>query len=464
MPFSVCIVGGGLVGALEAIYMAKRGWDVHVYESRGDPRSEVVTEGRSINLAMSHRAITAMEKVGVSEEVMRWVVPMKGRMIHSLDGSTASQPYSIRGECINSVERKRLNEFLLAEAEKHPNVKVYFQHRLSEANLDSGHLVFEGPDKRTVDVNADLIVGADGVYSLVRSNVMKRVRMDFQQTYIDHGYVELHMEPSSDGNWQMDPNHLHIWPKHSYMMIALPNPDKTFTLTLFMPWDNFENLKTEEQVLDFFKREFPDVVPKVGAEQLVKTFFRNPKGSLVHIKCKPYNYKHRAVFIGDAAHAMVPFYGQGMNCGFEDCRVLHEILDKHFGIDSSGKPPSPDELANALSEYSKIRYPDVTTIVDLAMYNYGEMRHLVTDWRYFIRKKVEGWLHLLVPRTVIPLYSMVSFSSIPYSEVMQRWQNQTAWLERTAEVAILGTAVTALTVTLRILNTKVAVSKLLSLQ
>ncbi|KAJ3334443.1 kynurenine 3-monooxygenase, mitochondrial precursor [Gonapodya sp. JEL0774] len=276
MTFTVAIVGGGLVGALEAIYMAKRGWIVHVYESRA---------GRSINLAMSHRAITAMTKVGVSEEVMRWVVPMKGRMIHSPDGRTASQPYSVRGECINSVDRKRLNEFLLSEAEKHANVQLFFNHRLLESNLDAGRLTFEVLDRK-VTVEADLIIGADGAYSAVRATIMKKVRMDFDQTYINHGYVELHMDPSGDGDWQMDPHHLHIWPKHSFMMIALPNPDKTFTLTLFMPWEKFEEVQTEEQVLKFFEEEFPDAVPKIGKNKLIKNYLENPKGSLIHIKAR----------------------------------------------------------------------------------------------------------------------------------------------------------------------------------
>ncbi|KAJ3187701.1 kynurenine 3-monooxygenase, mitochondrial precursor [Gaertneriomyces sp. JEL0708] len=444
-PFSVVIVGGGLVGSLAAVFFAKRGWNVQLYERRSDPRKGQSESGRSINLALSVRGISALTAAGVEEGIVKTLLPMKGRMIHSKNGQgLMSQPYGIFGECINSVDRMMMNQHLLESAEKLPNVELHFEHDLMRCDFDAGEAIFVKTDGTHVKAKGDLIVGADGAYSRTRQQLMRKVRMDYQQSYIDHAYVELTMPPAKDGGFAMAPDHLHIWPRQTFMMIALPNLDKSFTVTLFMPWSKFESIGTPEELLHFFDTMFPDAVPLIGRDQLVELYFQNPKGSLMSVKCKPYHYTHRALIIGDAAHAMVPFYGQGMNCGMEDCLVFEEILTKHLGPALPHSPrPDKQVIAAALAEYTATRNRDVEDMCDLAMYNYVEMRSSVTRRGYLIRKAVEGWLHWLMPQRVIPLYTMVSFTRIPYSDALRRWRRRTWWfdvLEDVAKVLLIGTA------------------------
>ncbi|KAJ3001664.1 UNVERIFIED_CONTAM: hypothetical protein HDU68_006727 [Siphonaria sp. JEL0065] len=293
---------------------------------------------------------------------------MKGRMLHVGGGLTA-QNYGYFGEAINSVDRKLVNQHLLNMAEKNKNVTLKFQYEVLSIDFEKKVLSFKKPDGTVVKTSADLIVGTDGAFSRVRRELQRVTRMNFMQEYIDHAYVELNMPPSASGEYQMDPGHLHIWPRQSFMMIALPNIDKSFTVTLFMPWPNFEAIKTPQDLLTFFEAKFPDSIPLIGKELLVKDFFKNPKGSLMTVKCKPYHYKASCVILGDAAHAMVPFYGQGMNCGFEDCLVLDEILTKHIGPrgSASSVKPTPEQIAKVLEEYSATRNPDAEAICDLAL-------------------------------------------------------------------------------------------------
>ncbi|KAJ3043069.1 kynurenine 3-monooxygenase, mitochondrial precursor [Rhizophlyctis rosea] len=429
-PFTVLIVGGGLVGSLASLYFGRRGWNVEVYEKRLDPRTDPTPSGRSINLALSVRGISALKGVGADELVMKTAIPMKGRMIHTNEGQLASQPYGVFGEHINSIDRKLLNEHLLDSAEKLPNVKLHFEHEMTQCDFDSKTVSFMKIDGTKVTAKADLIIGADGAYSRVRQQMMRKVHMDYSQTYIDHEWVELTIPPRKDGSYAMDPNHLHIWPRQSFMMIALPNIDKSFTVTLFMPRDKFHTIRTETDLIRFFEATFPDAVPLMGLDLLVGEYFKNPKGSLVSIKCAPYHYNDRVVIIGDAAHAMVPFYGQGMNCGFEDVQVLDELITTQLSVASPSGSVAPSSLAiaEALKAYSNTRHKDVVKINDLAMHNYVEMRSDVTKVSYLVRKKVEAVLHRFAPDYVIPLYTMVSFTRIPYSEVMRRWERQTWWL------------------------------------
>ncbi|KAI8919065.1 hypothetical protein DFJ77DRAFT_452922 [Powellomyces hirtus] len=429
--FSVAIVGGGLVGSLAAVYCAKRGWKVDVYEARRDPRLESVDSGRSINLALSVRGISALKKAGVDEKILSNMIPMKGRLIHSMDGKLSSQPYGIFGECINSVDRMMMNKHLLDSAEAYPNVKLHFHHELNQCDFDNQKATFTKKDGSSVTVKADLMIGADGVYSRTRQQLMRKSRINFSQQYIDHAWVELTIPPTAEGEYAMDAHHLHIWPRQTFMMIALPNLDKSFTVTLFMPWSKFDAIKTEQDLLTFFRDTFPDSIPFMGEQLLVANYFKNIKGSLAQIKCRPYHYQDKVIIIGDAAHAMVPFYGQGMNCGMEDCIVLDDMFTKHLGDLSSPASlgPSGPAVAAALEEYSENRNPDAEAMCDLAMYNYVEMRSSVTKPEYLFRKKVEGWLHKIFPKTIIPLYTMVSFSRIPYAEALRRWNRQTAWFD-----------------------------------
>ncbi|KAF7721432.1 hypothetical protein EC973_004698 [Apophysomyces ossiformis] len=454
---SVAIVGAGLVGALNAIYFAQRGWEVALYELRPDmrlPEQKSKQRGKSINLALSARGLSALRATGLDLErtILDAAVPMRARMIHTKEGSQTSQAYSVHGEHINAVDRARLNELLLDAAEKMPNVTVWFEHQLLSVDVEMGALKFlVGSDKHII-YHADLIVGADGAYSKTRSNMMRNIRMDYEQKYIDTAYCELIMPPKQNKDKQpeyaLDPNHLHIWPRHSFMLIALPNPDRSFTCTLFMPFDMFDEINTDKKLMKFFTENFKDAIPLIGEERLKADYFHNPRGSLISIKTSPHHVKDKVVLVGDAAHAMVPFYGQGMNCGFQDTEVLHEILDRHIHrpllVDGSVLG-----LREALDEYSATHVKDAHAICDLAMYNHYEMRSAVTSMRYQARKKIEGLLHLCFPRLIIPLYSMVSFSTLPYSEAIHRWHRQTFWLNVTMGSLIVAATTTATVLGLR---------------
>ncbi|CAG8630533.1 4960_t:CDS:2 [Paraglomus brasilianum] len=434
----VAIVGGGLVGMLAAIYFANRGWQVTVFEFRKDSRQledTALLSNRSINLALSVRGLNALKKpgLGLHEQVLGSVIPMKGRMLHLDKGRLVSHPYGVFGECINSIDRAQLLKLLLDTAEELANVKILFEHQLKYCDFDSGVLVFENHSNGSeVSQTTDLIIGADGAYSTVRSQLMRPVRMNFQQEYIPHAYCELNIPPVTDADgrskFAMDPNHLHIWPRHSFMMIALPNTNKSFTCTLFMPFEEFEAIKTENDLMSFFQKHFPDSIPLMGAQNLKEEYFRNPKGPMMSIKCTPYNYKERAIIIGDAAHCMVPFYGQGMNCGFEDVFLLNDFLDKFNVDDTKDTNEFRESLDRALNAYTERRHTDAAAICDLAMRNYIEMRSDVVKPLYIIRKRIEGALHAIFPKHFIPLYTMVSFSNIRYSEAVYRWKRQGLWL------------------------------------
>jgi kynurenine 3-monooxygenase len=281
--FHVVVLGGGLVGALAAVQFANKGYKVQLFEKRTDIRTQDQSNGRSINLALSRRGIAALENANVADQILSSVIPMKGRCIHLESGSLSTQPYGLQGESINSVDRKKINEILLTAAEA-SNVELNFEWGLEQIDFEK-NIVMVGNGKETRLIkDADLIIGADGVFSRTRQQMMRRVRMDFEQKYIDHGYCELTMPPSDSGDYQLCPNHLHIWPRKTFMMIALPNVDKSFTLTLFMPWDDFNAIKTPTDLLCFFKTHFPDTISMIGEDGLVRDYFKNEKGSLMSIK------------------------------------------------------------------------------------------------------------------------------------------------------------------------------------
>ncbi|KAG2172775.1 hypothetical protein INT43_000122 [Umbelopsis isabellina] len=455
---NVAIVGAGLVGALNAIYFAKRGWKVDLFELRKDmrlPEVKANQRGKSINLALSERGLSALRNSGLDLDqlILEAAVPLRARMVHiGKEGRQMSQAYGKKDQHINAVDRARLNEELLDIADKLDNITIYFEHNLLQTNMDKGELIFTvGSEKKTYQ--SDLIVGADGAYSRTRAQLMRRIRMDYAQEYIDTAYCELTMPPiknaGGEDDFALDPNHLHIWPRHTFMLIALPNPDKTFTCTLFMPFSMFENIDSDSKVMDFFREHFNDSIPLIGEKRLLQEYSSNPRGALISIKCKPYHYKDKAMIIGDAAHAMVPFYGQGMNCGFQDIQVLHETLDKHnvgAELSADGKVSG---LQKALDEYSIERSKDAHAICDLAMYNHYEMQSAVTSPLYLARKRLEGTLHHYFPKTVIPLYTMVSFTTIRYSEAIRRWNHQTWWLNAAAATSVSVVAATAVGLGLR---------------
>jgi len=416
-PKKVAVIGAGLVGSLEACYLAQRGYDVHLYEYRGDIRLMEHVPGRSINLAMSVRGRTAMRAASVEEKIIRdHGIPMHSRMIHNRDGSTSEQPYDKDGQCIYSVGRRFVNEVLLSRAEEFSNMTFHFNHKLLSADLEKGKATFQKIDtKEEVECEADLLIGCDGAYSAMRKQMMKRPMFNYSQHYIEHGYMELCIPATKDGEFAMPANYLHIWPRGTYMMIALPNQDKSWTVTLFMPFHIFGTLSTPEILLNFFKENYSDTIELIGKERLLKDFFSNKALPLISVKCSPYHVGSKTLLLGDAAHAMVPFYGQGMNCGMEDCVVFNEILDQ-----------CNDDLSKALPAYSEQRSPDAQAIVELALYNYIEMRDLVNSKLFLLRKKWDNLLYTVFPNKWVPLYNMVTFSRERYHLCIanKKWQDE----------------------------------------
>merc|ERR1712115_585720 len=433
----VAVVGAGLVGALEAVYLAKRGAEVHLYEYREDIRTMEHVPGRSINLAMSVRGLGALHKVDLDEHVKReYGIPMHSRMIHTRQGTTNAQPYGKEGQAIYSVGRRYINEILLDEGEKHPGITYHFNHKLIKCDLETPHLTFERRgeleqgQERLVEVKPDLVIGCDGAYSAVRKEMIKRPRFNYSQEYIPHAYMELCVPPDDEGNFAMEPNYLHIWPRGTFMMIGLPNQDKSFTVTLFMPFTTFEKITDTESLLHFFNDNFRDSIPLIGRDKLIKDFFANRALPLVSVKCFPYNISSKTLIMGDAAHAMVPFYGQGMNCGMEDCLVMEDAIDKN-----------PGNLGAALRYYSDTRNPDAEAMCDLAMYNYIEMRDLVNKKSFLLRKKFDNLLHWLAPDWWVPLYTSVTFSRMRYHQCInnRKWQDSAlTWVSSAAGLASLA--------------------------
>jgi kynurenine 3-monooxygenase len=442
--FKVGIVGGGLVGALEACLLAKRGFKVTLFEARHDGRNEPTYYGRSINLAISHRGISALKRLGFDSVVQECAIPMKARMIHNSNNSLNPIPYDPDGRCINSIERAGLNNFLLNKAEQEFKVDIKFGHKLVDMNADLGELAFRTIECKTDDgrqvvlsqslftYKFDLILACDGARSSVRSLLARQAQVEFSQTFIEHGYLELRIDPNEDGSFKMAPNYLHIWPRGQYMMIALPNKDASFTCTLFMPYKIFDRLKDPDEGLRFFESNFPDSIELIGAERIATTLSQVRPSSLISIKCKPYYYKNKLALLGDAAHAMVPFYGQGMNCGFEDCLVLDELLDEHLADKDLSEINMNDALGVVLEEYSRRRCPNGHSMCELAMYNYVEMRDLVNTWSFIMRKHLDNLLYRIFPSKWVPLYTMVTFSRMPIHECLKRREEQdkllsTAW-------------------------------------
>jgi len=404
----ITIVGGGLVGSLLAVFLAKRGHTVSVHERRGDPRKTNVYAGRSINLVVSHRGWTALRAAGVDKAVEEITVPVYARMTHDREGNTTRLPYSIDNKAIHSVSRGELNCRLLTEAEKLPNVKLHFNHKCSDVDLENATCVFEREGER-LEVKADVVFGSDGAFSAVRAKMMLG-RFTYSQEYIEHDYKEIAFPSNADGTPRMDPQCLHIWPRRWFMMMGLANHDGGFTGTLFMPHaatkdsPGFDTVQGENEVKKFFAQHFADALPLVP--DLVEQYLRNPQSNLVIVRCAPWNHGGKVALIGDAAHAIIPFYGEGMNAGFEDCRVLNDLLNTHGDANW-------DEV---LPLYAASRKPNGDAIAALSQRNFIEMRDLVADPRFILRKKIEGRLQQRHPDKWLPLYSQVKFSDIAYSE------------------------------------------------
>ena len=435
---SITIVGAGLGGALSAVFLGRAGHRVSVFERRPDPRKGASGRGRSINLAISTRGLAALERVGLEEKLLEVAVPMRGRMVHASDGRLTFQPYGHESHhVIYSVSRAGLNRLLVETAEAMDNVEVHFGRRCVDVDLERALGVFTDVDTGTTSsVPADLLIGADGAFSEIRLAMQKTDRFEYAQSFLEHGYKELTIPPSSSGGFLMEQNTLHIWPRGGFMMIALPNVDGSFTCTCFWPFtgeNSFSALATREEVRAYFGRMFPDAVPLMPS--LEEDFLLNEVGSLVTVRCAPWRFKDRVALLGDAAHAIVPFYGQGANAAFEDCIVLDECL-REF----------KDDPAEALRTYEERRKRHADALASLAIGNFLEMRDKTASRTFLLGKRVEKLLARLLPGRFVPLYYMVTFSRTPYADAVLRARAQ--WR---AVFAVAGLALVVLVVLVAIL-------------
>ena len=410
MEKKIIIVGAGLAGSLCALYMLQRGYNVTVYERRSDMRKSVMTAGRSINLALSKRGWTALKKVGIEDRVMEISIPMPKRIMHDLEGELTDQYYGNEDQAIYSVPRGELNVLLMNLAEKN-GAQIFFNHKCVDVNMERAELTLANTlEDSNINIKCDLIVGADGAFSAVRDKMTRQDRFQFSQYYIDHGYKELLIPANDDGSHKIEKHALHIWPRGNFMLIALPNLDGSYTCTLFSPFegeDSFKELNTPKKVTTFFNKVFKDFTPLIP--DLVDQFFNNPTASLGIFKCYPWHIKGHCVLIGDSAHATVPFYGQGMNASFEDCRVLDELIENYS-----------EDFSLVLREFSKSRKPNGDGLQDLSLHNFIVMRDKTADPKFLLQKKIEQKFSQLYPDKWVPLYTMVSFTCLLYTSPSPR--------------------------------------------
>ena len=431
----ILIVGAGLCGSLLALRMAQRGYQVEVYESRSDLRNSVISAGRSINLSLSDRGLKALRMAGLEKKARSLCIPMKGRLMHDAASNTFESNYSGRqGECINSVSRGNLNGLLLTEAEKYPNVNIHFNTKCLEIDIESKIARFQSFDsKEQFTVQADVIFGTDGAGSSLRKSYEKQFpAFKVSQEFLTHGYKELEIPADKNGGHLISKEHLHIWPRGDYMLIALPNMDGSFTVTLFLSYSegsyNFDNLITKEKIIEFFEKDFPDTLALIP--DVLKEFENNPTGKLGTVKCYPWAYKGNTLLLGDSSHAIVPFYGQGMNASFEDVFVFDSVLNQFEG-----------DWATVFSEFQKQRKIDADAIADLAIDNYYEMRDHVANPLFKEKRIVEMGLEKFFPTEYFSKYSLVTFNEhIGYHEAMTKGRAQDKVLLKMVEESKFSTS------------------------
>ena len=431
----ILIVGAGLCGSMLALRMAQRGYQVVVYESRSDLRKSDISAGRSINLALSNRGLKALRMAGIEEKARELCIPMKGRLMHDVASNTFESNYSGReGEFINSISRGDLNGLLLTEAEKYSNVKIHFNTRCLEIDIETKIASFQSFDsEKQFTVQADVIFGTDGAGSSLRKSYEKQFpEFSVTQDFLTHGYKELEIPADKNGNHVISKEHLHIWPRGDYMLIALPNMDGSFTVTLFLSYSeglyNFDNLVTEEKIIEFFKKDFPDALSLIP--DVLKEFENNPTGKLGTVKCYPWSYKGNTLLLGDSSHAIVPFYGQGMNASLEDVYVFDNVLNQFEG-----------DWLTVFSEFQKQRKIDTDAIADLAIDNYYEMRDHVANPLFKEKRNIEMNLEKYFPTEYFSKYSLVTFNEyIGYNEAMTKGRAQDKVLLKMAENPIYSSS------------------------
>lgn len=410
----VVVVGGGLVGSLLSIYLARQGFQVEVYERRPDMRKEAIGAGRSINLAVSTRGLFALKEIGLEQEVLKHAIPMRGRMIHSPKGELTFQQYGKDdSECINSISRGELNKVLMTHAEATGKVRYHFHQKATGFDRETGSLQLQHQvHGLEAEVDSPLMIGTDGSASAIRSAMIQSPGYECTQSYLEYGYKELTIPAGEDGgSFRMEKNALHIWPRGTFMLIALPNFDGSFTCTLFLPFEgapSFRSLSTPAQVREFFSAQFPDALPLIP--DLEEAFFEHPTGNMVTVKGFPWSARTRqghVLLLGDAAHAIVPFFGQGMNCGFEDCTVLDRLLRQSAGREK--------DWSSLFGQFERIRKPNCDAIADMAVENFVEMRDRVGDPRFLMMKEVEKILQKEFPGGYVSRYSLVTFSRVLYT-------------------------------------------------
>jgi kynurenine 3-monooxygenase len=414
------IVGAGLVGSLWAVYLSKAGYKVTIVERRPDIRKAEISAGKSINLALSTRGWKALDTVDVGDEIREIAIPMPGRMMHDLKGNLTFQPYGKEGQAIYSVSRGGVNAKMMDIAEKHGNAQIFYNERCYKADLENGIVYTETASGEKKQYQSDVVFAADGAFSAVRYNSFQILdRFNFSQNYIEDGYREILLPANADGSYKLEKNALHIWPRGRFMLIALPNEDGSFTCTLFMPFkgeNSFETLTSKEAVNTFFKTTFPDFYEMMP--NIADAWEDHPLSSLAIIRCYPWTHGKTAL-MGDAAHATVPFYGQGMNAGFEDCTVMWELMQKHN-----------ENWEKVFEEYQLMRKPDGDGVQDLSLHNYYVMRDYVADPKFLLQKKIEAHFSEKHPDKWMPLYSQVTFSHIRYSEAWKKGQIQDAIMKK----------------------------------
>lgn len=417
-PLKIAIVGSGLVGSLLAIYLKRAGHTVHVFDRSPDIRT-IEFSGRSINLAMSDRGWKAVDAVGIGDEIRQIAIPMDKRAIH-LQEKMNYQAYGKDGESIYSIGRGTLNRKMIDLAEQ-AGAEFFFEQKIWDVTLASATLhIGETERGEWNELQYDVVFGADGAFSRIRHRMQRQSMFNYSQEFLPTGYKELHIPANADGSHKLDKNSFHIWPRGNYMLIALPNLDGSFTCTLFMPFEgenSFETLKDRESVERFFELNFPDSVEVIP--NLTDDFFRNPTSTLVTMKCYPWTFEDKVALIGDACHAIVPFYGHGMNAGFEDITVLSQLMEQY-----------QNDWKTIFSKYQKLRKPNADAIAELSWRNFMEMSSSVADEKFLLQKKIEKWFSEKHPDKWLPLYSRVTFSHRPYAEALALGDQQNAIMQQ----------------------------------